>query len=83
MGTISVGESALITLGLAVRRYTATITGLAVGDRLFAVLTGAPSNGSLQDVYVSAANTVNVGVLVPVLGVAATVAVPIAIYRVA
>jgi len=82
VGTYSVGETGLITLALAVRRYTLTIPGLVVTDRVFATLNGIPQNGSLQDVYVSAANTLSVGALVPTLGVAATIAVPIAVYKV-
>lgn len=82
VGTYSVGESGLITLALAVRRYSLTISGLATTDRVLAVLNGVPQNGSLQDVYVSAANTLSVGALVPTLGVAATVTIPIAVYKV-
>lgn len=82
VGTYSVGESGLITLALGVRRYSLTISGLATTDRIVAALNGVPQNGSLQDVYVSAANTLSVGALVPTLGVAATVAIPIAIYKV-
>jgi hypothetical protein len=80
--TISVGEAALITLGLSVRRYNVAVAGVAVTDRLLAVLNGIPQNGSLQDVYVSSAGNISVGALVPVLGVAATVAIPIAVYKV-
>lgn len=79
---ISVGESGLVTLGLSVRRYTATVAGVVATDRLVVALNGIPQNGSLQDVYVSAANTISVGVLIPVLGIGSTVAVPIAVYRI-
>lgn len=81
IGTYSVGEAGLITLALAVRRYSLTISGLTTTDRIFATLNGVPQNGSLQDVYVSAANTVSVGALVPTIGVASTVAIPIALYK--
>jgi len=82
IGTYSVGEAGLITLALAVRRYSLTATGVTTADRIVATLNGVPQNGSLQDVYVSAANTLSVGALVPTLGVATTVAIPIAIYKV-
>jgi len=82
VGTYSVGEAGLVTLALAVRRYSLTITGLTTADRIMATLNGVPQNGSLQDVFVSAANTLSVGALVPTLGVATTVAIPIAIYKV-
>lgn len=82
LGTATVGESALITLGLSVRRYTVTTVPVAAGARIIAVNTAVPQNGSLQDVYVSAANNINVGALIPVLGVAATVSIPLAFYQI-
>lgn len=82
VGTATVGETLLLSLALGVKRYTGTMTGLAVGDRIIAFLTGAPGPSSLQDIYVSAANTYNVGLLNPTLGVGAVIAVPIAIYKV-
>lgn len=71
-----------VALALGVKRYTGTMAGLAVGDRIVAFLTGAPGPSSLQDIYVSAANTYNVGLLNPALGIGAIIAVPIAVYRV-
>lgn len=82
MGTTTVGETTLVTASLGVKRYTVTVAGVAVGDRIVTVLTGTPGNGTLQDSYVSAANTVSVGVMVPALGVGAVIAVPVAVYRV-
>lgn len=82
VGTATVGETTLLSLALGVKRYTGTMPGLAVGDRIIAFLTGAPGTSSLQDIYVSAANTYNVGLLNPALGVGAVIAVPIAIYKV-
>jgi len=82
VGNYTVGESGLVTLALAVRRYPITATGVVTTDKIVAVLNGVPQNGSLQDVYVSAANTLNVGALVPTLGVATTVAIPISVYKV-
>lgn len=80
LGAATVGESALVTLGLSVRRYTVTTITVAAGSRIIAVNNGVPQNGSLQDVYVAAANNINVGALIPVLGVAATVSIPLAFY---
>ena len=82
VGTATVGETLLLALNLGVKRYTGTMTGLAVGDRVIAFLTGAPGASSLQDVYVSATNTYNVGLLNPALGIGSVIAVPIAIYKV-
>lgn len=82
VGTATVGETTVVALALGVKRYAVPMTGLAVGDRIIAMLTGAPGSSSLQDVYVSAANTLNVGLLNPALGIGATIAVPIAVYKV-
>jgi len=82
MGTATVGETVVLSLALGVKRYTGTMAGLAVGDRIIAFLTGAPGTSSLQDIYVSAANTYNIGLLNPALGIGAVIAVPIAIYKV-
>lgn len=82
VGTVTVGETLLLALSLGVKRYAVTMTGLAVGDRVIALLTGAPGPSSLQDVYVSAANTLNVGLLNPALGIGSVIAVPIAVYKV-
>jgi len=82
VGTATIGETLLVSLNLGVKRYTGTMAGLAVGDRVQAFLTGAPGASSLQDIYVSATNTYNVGLLNPALGIGAVIAVPIAVYKV-
>lgn len=82
LGTATVGETLILGLSLGVKRYNVTMTGAAVGDRLMVSLTGAPSNGTIQDAYVSAANTVSIGLLVPALALGAVIAVPIAVYKV-
>lgn len=43
---------------------------------------GAPTNCTLQDAYVSVAGTISVGALVPAVGIGATVACPLALYKV-
>ncbi|KQM37944.1 hypothetical protein ASE59_11635 [Sphingomonas sp. Leaf10] len=82
IGTATVGETTVLALALGVKRYTVAMSGLVVGDRIIAILTGAPGASSLQDVYVSGANTLNVGLLNPALGIGSTIAVPIAVYKV-
>jgi len=82
LGTATVGETTVLSLSLGVRRFNISVPGAAVSDRIVLTLTGAPTNGSVQDAYVSSANTVNIGVLCPALGIGATIAVPVAIYKV-
>jgi hypothetical protein len=81
----TVGETTLLSVALGVKRYSVTIPaapGVTTSDRIVVALTGSPTNGTVQDAFVSAANTVSVGVLVPAVGIGATVAVPVAIYKV-
>lgn len=78
----TVGETAVLSLALGVRRYSVTVSGIATTDRIIGALGGIPGNGSLQDVYASAPNTVSVGVLTPALGIGAVVSVPVIIYKV-
>lgn len=82
LGTATLGETTLVSIALGVKRYPATMSGALTSDRLIVALTGAPINGTVQDAYVSAANTVSVGVLVPALGIGATISVPVAVYKV-
>jgi hypothetical protein len=82
LGATTIGETTLLSLALGVRRYSVTMAGALTTDRLVVALTGAPTNGTVQDAYVSAANTVSVGVLAPALGIGATIAVPVAVYKV-
>lgn len=81
VGTATIGETTLISLSLGGKRYTGTMAGLAVGDRIMAFLTGSPGLSLLQDIYVSATNTYNVGLLNPALGIGAVIAVPIAVFK--
>jgi hypothetical protein len=82
LATATVGETMLISVSLGVKRYSVSIVGTATSDRIMLALTGAPQNGTLQDAYVSASGTVSIGLLLPALGIGATVAVPLAIYKV-
>jgi hypothetical protein len=80
--TATVGETGLLMLNLSTKRYTVTAAGAVLTDRLVVALNGFPQNGILQDAYVSAAGQVSIGLLLPALGIASTVAVPLAIYRI-
>lgn len=82
VGTYTIGESGLLLLGLTIRPYTINISGIALTDRLVTTLNGIPQNGSLQDVFVSAAGVVTARALIPALAIASTVAIPIAIYKI-
>jgi hypothetical protein len=82
IAAVTVGETMLISVSLGVKRYAVSVPGTAVTDKIVLALSGAPSNGTLQDAYVSAAGTVSVGVLVPSVGIGAVISVPLIIYKV-
>lgn len=82
LGTAVAGETLVLGLSLGVKRYTRTIAGAALGDRLVVAYDGIPQNGSQPEAYVSAANTVSIGIIVPALGIGAVISVPVAIYKV-
>lgn len=78
----TVGETTLLSLGLGVRRYNVSAPGTVATDRIMLALTAAPSNCTLQDAYVTTAGTISVGVLVPAVGLGATIACPLVLYKV-
>lgn len=83
VATATVGETTLISLGLGVRRYSVPAAGTVATDRIMLALTAAPTNCTLQDAYVvPSGGSISVGVLVPALGIAQTIACPIALYKV-
>jgi hypothetical protein len=82
VATQTIGETTVLSLALGVKRYNVLAPGTVTTDRIVVALTGAPTNGTLQDAYVTSAGTVSIGVLAPALGIGATIAVPIAVYKV-
>lgn len=83
IGTRTVSESMLISVGLGVRRVTTALTGVTTADRLVGVVTGAPSAGSgFLDCFPTSAGNIGVDAIVPALGIGATWSIPLAIYRI-
>lgn len=81
--TATIGETGLLMLNLATKRYSVNAPSAVATDRVVVALNGIPQNGILQDAFVPAAGgSVSVGLLLPALGLAATVSVPIAVYRI-
>lgn len=82
VGTVTLSESGLITLALAVRRVTAALTGTITSASYVAVPVSAPPAGySIQDCVCSTANQITVGILVPVLSIAGSYSIPVRIYK--
>lgn len=83
IGTKTVTETMLISLGAGIRRITTSLTGVTLTDRLVGVVTGAPSAGAgLLDIYPSSTNNIGVDAIIPALGIGATWSIPLAVYRI-
>lgn len=79
----SVGETLLVSLSLGIKRFNVTATGVTATDKIVAASAGAPSAGcALVDAYATGTNTVSVGTFVPALGIGATYAIPVTLYKV-
>jgi len=68
---------------LGTKRFSVSMSGVTTADKLIAVLNGAPTAGcELLNAYVTATNTVSIGIVVPVLGIGATYSVPVSVYKI-
>lgn len=83
VGNVTISETLLISLSLGIQRKTATLSGIAVGDKLFFAPNGVPTAGcEAVNVYASATNQVTVSCFMPALGIGATYSIPISVYKV-
>lgn len=82
VGTVTLAETALITLSLGVRRLTNALTGTVTTGSYVAVPVSAPPAGySVQDAYCSTNGQITVGLIVPALGIATNYSIPVRIFR--
>ena len=82
VGTVTLAESALITLALGVRRVTVALAGTVTAGSYVAAPTAAPPAGySIQDAYCSTAGQITVGIIVPALGIATNYSIQVRIFR--
>lgn len=82
VGTVTLAESALITLALGVRRVTVALAGTVTTGSYVAAPTAAPPSGySIQDAYCSTAGQITVGIIVPALGIATNYSIQVRIFR--
>lgn len=82
VGTVTLAESGLVTLALAVRRVTTALVGTVTTASYVTVPVSAPPAGySVQDCVCSTAGQITVGLLVPVLSIAGSYSIPVRIYR--
>jgi len=84
LGNVTISETLLISLALGIQRKTATLSGVAVGDKLLFAPNGVPTAGcEAVNVYASATNQVTVSCFLPALGIGATYSIPVTVFRVA
>lgn len=83
LGTINVTETLLISLALGMKRKTFALSGVTATDTLLAIPTAAPTTGcEVVNAYPASAGNVSIGYYTPLLGIGATYAIPIAIFKV-
>ncbi len=83
LGAINVTETLLLSLALGMKRKAFALAGVAVGDRLLVIPTGAPTTGcEAVNAYPASAGNVSIGYYTPLLGIGATYSIPVAIYRI-
>jgi len=83
LGNVTISETLLISLALGIQRKTATLSGVAVGDKLLFAPNGVPTAGcEAVNVYASATNQVTVSCFLPALGIGATYSIPVTVYKV-
>lgn len=84
VGTVTLSETALITLALGVRRITAALAGTTTtGSYVAAPVTAPPAGYSIQDAYCSTNGQITVGLIVPALGLATNYSIQVRIFRLA
>lgn len=83
LGTINVTETLLVSLALGMKRKTFALAGVTATDTLLAIPTGAPTTGcEVVNAYPASAGNVSIGYYTPLLGIGATYAIPISVFRI-
>lgn len=83
LGTINLTETLLISLAVGMKRKTFPLTGVTATDTLLAIPTAAPTTGcEVVNAYPASAGNVSIGYYTPLLGIGATYAIPLAVYRI-
>lgn len=83
IGNINVAETLLISLAVGMKRKTFSLAGVAATDVLIAIPTAAPTTGcEVVNAYPASVGNVSIGYYTPLLGIGASYAMPIAIYKV-
>lgn len=84
LGNVTVTETLLISLAVGMKRMTLPLAGVAVGDKLQVIPNGTPTTGcEAVNAYPASAGNVAIGYYTPLLGIGATYAIPVSVYRIA
>lgn len=82
LGTVNVGETAILNLNLQVRRVTLPLAGTVTTGTYVAVPVATPPTGySIQEATCATNGQITVGVLVPVLQLVSSYSIPCRILR--
>lgn len=82
VGTVTLAESALITLALAVRKVTVACLGtVTTGNYLAIPASATPAGYSIQEAVCATAGQITVSILVPVLSIAGSYSIPVRVWR--
>lgn len=83
IGNLNVTETLLISLAVGMKRKTFALAGVTASDTLLAVPTAAPTTGcEVVNAYPASAGNISIGYYTPLLGIGATYAIPVAVYRI-
>jgi len=83
LGNINVTETLLISLAVGMKRKTFPLAGVAATDILIAIPTAAPTTGcEVVNAYPASAGNVSIGYYTPLLGIGATYAIPLSVFKV-
>lgn len=83
VGNVTVTETLLVSLAVGMKRKTFALSGVTTSDTLVAIPTAAPTSGcEVVNAYPASAGNVSIGYYTPLLGIGATYAIPIAVYRI-
>lgn len=83
LGDINVAETLLVSLAVGMKRKTFPLSGVTAADKLVLVATGAPTAGcEAVNAYPASAGNVSIGYYTPLLGIAASYSIPVAVYRI-
>lgn len=82
VGTVTLAESGLVTLALAVRKVTVTLSGaVTTGSYVAIPVNATPAGYSIQEAVCATNGQITVSILVPVISVLGSYSIPVRVWR--